>query len=71
MSRSYKKAIYKDSRDHRLYHRIIRRISKQFLKQGKEIPNPKTVINDYDYCDYSFYAEFENDENWKKKLSRK
>ena len=46
MSRSYKKAIYKDSRDHRLYHRIIRRISKQFLKQGKEIPNPKTVIND-------------------------
>jgi hypothetical protein len=74
MSRSYKKAIWKDSRDHREYHRMIRRNAKQHLNQGKEIPNPKTVVNDYDYCDYWFKCEFRNSiyhNEWKEKLSRK
>jgi len=74
MSRSYKKAIYKDSRDHRGYHRKIRRITKQAVRNGDEIPNPKTIVNDYDYCDYWFKAEFKNSifhEEWYEQLKRK
>ncbi len=58
MSRSYKKAIYKDV-GHRKkgYWRTIRRVQKQAIKQGKDIPNPKTIINDHDYSDYTIDYE--------------
>jgi len=72
MSRSYKKAIWKDNGiGHRIYHRLIRRVTKQAIREGKEIPNPKTIINDYEYMDYWFKAEFTDDPEWKEKLSRK
>lgn len=34
------------------YHRIIRRVTKQDLKENKDLRNPKEIINDYDYIDY-------------------
>lgn len=62
MSRSYKKAIIKDRpRNYKkssLYWRRVRRVQKQALKQNKDIPNPKTIVNDYDYCDYKLDYEY-------------
>jgi len=58
MARSYKKAIIKDKKpSNNMYHKIVRRVSKHALKQGKEIPDPKVIVNDYDYCDYIFDME--------------
>lgn len=71
MSRSYKKPVlkikgfYKD-----IYHRIIRRVSKQYLNNGKDIPNPKTIMLDYDYTDYISDGRFDDDE-WTIKAKRK
>lgn len=63
MSRSYKKAIIKDRpRNYKkssLYWRKVRRVQKQALKQNKDIPNPKTIVNDYDYCDYKIDYEYD------------
>ena len=28
-----------------------------FVKQGEDVPNPKSIINDYDYCDWTFNAD--------------
>lgn len=75
MSRSYKKPIYKDKGiGKKLYNRAIRRVQKIAVKQGKDIPNPKTIINDYDYCDYSIDLRNNNGDFWKEtriKYSRK
>lgn len=71
MSRSRKKAIYKDKKL-KEYHKIVRRVTKQAIKQGEEIPNPKVIINDYDYSDYTFDYEYKDkDSKWAEKISRK
>ena len=37
-----------------------------------EIPNPKSIVNDYDYCDYIFdYRYWKFDEDELKKQTRK
>lgn len=54
MSRSYKKNGWiQDSKD-RNYWKTIRRVSKNFLRTGKEIPDKKTIIDDYNFRDYKF-----------------
>ena len=67
MSRSRKKAIIKDKpRNYKasaFYWRRIRSRLKNILKSCKnfenlELPNPKTLISDYDYCDYSIDYEY-------------
>lgn len=64
MARSIKLPIYKDgkAKDHRLMRRRIRRTSnlkiKDILslldKESYDIPNAKTIVNDYDWSDYMF-----------------
>lgn len=65
MSRSKREPIIKDApRNHRKsteYWRRVRRVINQavrklFYKDEEEvvIPNPKEVVNDYDYSDYRF-----------------
>jgi hypothetical protein len=77
MSRSYKKAIYKDKGwIKNIYWRIIRRVQKQCLKQGKDIPNPKQIIEDCDYhdyvCDYEYKQPMtQNGLNFKTRIKRK
>lgn len=82
MSRSRKKAIYKDRGSKNIYHKVIRSNINQVVREAKkledpeeiEIPDGKTIINDYDYCDYSIDAEHDNDPRWaelKIKLRRK
>ncbi len=56
MSRSYRLPIFQDKpRNHKrstAYWKRVRRATKIAVQQDKEIPNPKTIVNDYDYCDY-------------------
>jgi hypothetical protein len=56
MSRSRKKAWVKD-RTSIEYNRIIRHrinqvVKKMLIENEVEIPNPKTIVNQYDICDY-------------------
>ncbi len=55
MSRSYKKknSFVQDGKL-REYHRIVRRVSKQFLNMGKDIPNKHEIVNQYNWRDYRF-----------------
>lgn len=72
MSRSRKKPIIKDGpRNYKKssnYWRTIRRVTKdkvRYLQENLEneiIPDPKEIINDYDYSDYKFDMRFRNDE---------
>lgn len=72
MSRSKKKPIYKDKGiGKRLYWRTIRRVQKLALKQGKDIPNKRAIINDYDYCDYIVGLNGFINKKWYIKFSRK
>lgn len=82
MSKSYKVPVYKNKDIKSIYHRIVKRRIKNYLKsnffklQDKDfdcnIPNPRTIVNDYRYCDYIFDARFsKNLEKWRCKLSRK
>ena len=64
MSRSYKKhKILKDRpRNYKkstAYWKRVRRKLKLLTKQGKEPINPKSIVNDYDYCDYTFHCYHE------------
>lgn len=63
MSKSYKKAISKISGPLRAdYWKIVRRRIKMAVKSEKEvIPNPKEVVNDYDYVDW--VSNCENTDN--------
>jgi hypothetical protein len=65
MSRSHKKAIIKDrprnNKKSSMYWRVVRRVQKLFLRQGKDIPSPKVIYNDYDYSDYTI--DCENNDN--------
>ena len=61
MSRSYKKAIIKDKKpSNNMYHKKVRRVSKQALREGKEIPDAKVIVNDYDYHDRIWLLEWYN-----------
>ena len=58
MSRSKKRPIVKDNGiGKRFYHRAVRRVQKAAVRAGQDIPDRRTIINDYDYCDYIFNYE--------------
>lgn len=63
MSRSYKKAIYKDKGIKSIYWRIVRSHTKNFIRTKRHsieeeiIPLNKEVVNDYNYCDYIINLE--------------
>lgn len=66
MSRSRKKAIIKDKpRNYNaaaFYWRRVRAAINNAIRSCKdlenlEVPNPKNIVNDYDYCDYIFDSE--------------
>lgn len=46
-------------------------IEKNSILLGTDIPNPKTIINDYDYCDSKWDFRFLNWDDCKIKYSRK
>ena len=62
MSRSKRKDIIKDGGFSSEYWRHVRRVQNNSLRSNLqlidleeiEIPQPKTIVNDYDYCDYIF-----------------
>ena len=60
MSRSYRKPYIKDNGlSTQEYWKPIRRTWKMFLNQNYmdpdiNFPSPKSLINDWDYCDYIF-----------------
>jgi len=62
MSRSFKLNIYKETSKgrKRWYWRTIRRVQKEFLKQFKEIPDKRIIINDYNYSDYTIVISYKN-----------
>ena len=79
MSKSRKKAIYKD-KGIRPYWRFVRgRINQDIRnilslndKDDYNITNPKEIIDDWEYCDYRFDCEYKcKDSEWKEKLTRK
>lgn len=54
MARSYKLPIEKDKGyNKREYRRRIRRVQKFYFRQGKDIPHFRSIVNDYDYMDWS------------------
>lgn len=75
MSKSKRKPIIKDKPRNRkasTYYKRIRRIFKQLVKAGKEdLPNSKSIVNDYDYSDYTFDFRFNSNKEDKDKWSRK
>lgn len=62
MSRSFKLPIYKDrGRYKKKYWKWVRSSINNVLRSqlcndldNLELPNPKTIVNDWDYSDYSF-----------------
>ena len=77
MSRSKREPIIRDAprneKKSTLYWRHVRKginqaVRKLFYNEDTEIPNPKSIVNDYDREDYSFRAWTEDQ---KKKWSRK
>ena len=65
MSRSKRKPIFKDKGwRNKKYNRYIRRVQKQYWKLGKYPPNPKTIVNDWDYCDYKFDYHYKLPKYW-------
>lgn len=67
MSKSYKQAIVKDRGiGHKLYRKTVRGSQSTYIRSNMDkllndedfaIPDGKTIINDYDYCDYKFDYE--------------
>lgn len=77
MSKSYKKhAVYKD-KGNTSYNRSCRRVIKNSVKQIQnlkdkeeiDLPNPKILINDWDICDYKYYASYDPLKEKKKRKS--
>jgi hypothetical protein len=60
MSRSLKRNILKETSKGRKawYWRTVRRVQKMFLKQGKEIPDKRIIVDDYNYSDYTFVVDY-------------
>lgn len=85
MSKSRKLPIFKDKGLKGIYHRIVKRRIKNYLKSNFlrlqdedfdcNIPNPKTIVSDYNYSDYTIDLHYEKGkrwgEEWKAKFSRK
>lgn len=82
MSKSYKKPIVKDRGLKDVYNRTVRRTQANSLAKIKllaedeledfEVENPKTIMNDYDYSDYTFdMRDYDEDDEYKIKASRK
>lgn len=74
MSKSYKKAVFKDNgmgKD--ILRRQVRNSLRNYMRSNIDkfldddcdvnIPDEKTVTNDYDWCDYRFYHEHANKKN--------
>lgn len=71
MSRSIKQPILKDSsrsvKKSQVYWRKIRRVINYTIRKFKNnldemiLPKEKTIVNDYDYCDY--VSDCRNDNN--------
>lgn len=76
MSRSIRKPIIKDrprnSKKSSLYWRPVRRVMNQTVRGLNEeseddiVPEPKEIVNDYDYSDYNFDMRWDDDETVKK-----
>jgi len=83
MGKSKKLAIYKDiGFAKKTYHKIVRTNVNQKLRQIKdiedaeelELPEPETIVNDYDYSDYTCDLEHDNTPYWdneRKEMRRK
>jgi len=87
MSRSRKLPILKDSpRNHKKsadYWRTVRRVINDRIRYHQEtiddisLPEPKEIVNDYDYIDYVCDLRFlspdttENKKHWAERLGRK
>lgn len=86
MSKSYKKAVYKDSgmgKD--ILRRQIRSSQKNYIRSNIDkflddgdanVPDDGTIMNEYNWCDYRFYHEHSNKKNretdeWYKVFRRK
>jgi hypothetical protein len=77
MSRSKKEPVVRDSprntKKSTMYWRHVRKgikqaVRKLFYNEETEIPNPKTIVNDYTREDYSFRAfTQEQKEKWSRK----
>lgn len=84
MGKSRKRPIYKDKGiAKRKYNSIVRSNINQKIREAVNksteldelvLPNPKSIINDYDYCDYIIDLRFEDDPEYfesVEKLKRK
>lgn len=79
MSRSFRKAVITDKprngKRSAEYWRPIRSKINQEVRNGnyEDLPNPKTIIDDYTYSDYKFKVEYDSPadyyrlEKWEKK----
>lgn len=80
MSRSRRVPVIKDSpRNHKkssFYWRKVRRVINEKVKmiikdtENTDIPDPKSIVNDYDYCDYTIDLR-DKEENNKQKIKAK
>jgi hypothetical protein len=79
MSRSRRKPIIKDrprnAKKSSLYWRVVRRVINDKVRQifsnpkGEiDLPEPKEIVNDYDYCDYKIDYR---DPDWKNIVTSK
>lgn len=82
MSRSRKIPIIKDrprnKKKSSIYWRAVRRVINKKVKEtlkdpeDTEIPDPKSIVNDYDYSDYTIdFRERNDDYEYKIKAKRK
>ena len=81
MSKSRRKPVIKDGprneKKGTKYNRTVRRVIKDKVKYLSEIlddetlPDPKEIINDYNYSDYHIDYRFMDDDEMLKKVSRK
>ena len=81
MSRSRRQPVIKDrprnSKKTAEYWRPVRRVMNQTVRglneltEDDNIPDPKEIVNDYNYSDYNIDYRFSDDEEMVKKESRK
>jgi hypothetical protein len=72
MARSRRLPFSKDKNGKKDYWKRIRRVTRQAVGSGKEeLPHPKELINDWDYCDWIMDARDYDNKKWIEKLSRK
>lgn len=75
MGKSFRKPIIKDKASGKKdYWRTVRKSTKQKIRtfdseEVLEIPNPKTIVNDYNYSEYRFIIS--EDDKYYKKVKRK